>query len=142
MIWPLDTEQSRNGSFRGVLRTVEGSISECAEALWLGLPEPRGAHVEAVARHCGFTSTGQGVLRDLLYLMISEQAQYLRGIRASFGSCSDAKDAGLSMMIDNREITAEYMAARRTEARLMLKEPPVTWDDLDEEWMHLEHLLP
>jgi hypothetical protein len=74
--------------------------------------------------------------------MISEQAQYLRGIRASFGSCSDAKDAGLSMMIDNREITAEYMAARRTEARLMLKEPPVTWDDLDEEWMHLEHLLP
>ena len=137
MNWPPDEEQHRNGIFRGLLRTTERSISECADALWSSLPEPKNDSVEAVAQHCSFASTGQGVLRDLLHLMVSEQAQYLQGIRNEWGSYYDAKEPGLAMMIDNREMMAEYLAARRTEARLRLEEPPVTWNDQDEKWMHL-----
>lgn len=137
MIQPLDDEQSRNGTFRGLLRTGEGSISECAAALWASLPEPKRDSAETLARHCNFTSHGQAVLRDLLLLMFSEQAQYLQRIRAHFGSYSEAADSGIAMMIDNRVNTAWYLAARRAEARLRLEEPPVIWDQLDEEWMRL-----
>ncbi len=137
MSWPLDTEQHRNGVFRGLLRTVEGGLSEVAAALWSSLPEPKEASVEAIARQCGFDSTGQGVLRDLLYLMISEQARYLQGIRTQLGSYEEPLEAGNGMMIDNRMLNAEHLAARRAEARLMLQEPRVTYSELDEEWMHL-----
>ena len=122
MSWP-DLEQHRNGVLRGLLRTVERGVSDCAEPLWNSLPDKSDAYLEALARHCGFTSVGKDVVRDLLHLMISEQAQYLRQIHTWLGAIDNARDAGMAMMIDNRELAAEHLAARRAQARLRLEEP-------------------
>ena len=135
MSWP-ELEQHRSGVLRGMLRTVERGVSDCAEPLWNSLPEKTDAYLEALAHHCGFTSVGKDVLRDLLHLMISEQAQYLRQIHVWLGTCNDAVDTGMAMKIDNREQAAEHLAARRAQSRLRLEEPQVTYD-LDnepEEW--------
>lgn len=122
MNWP-DMEQHRNGVLRGLLRTTESEVSKCAETLWNSLPDKSDAYLKALAHHCGFTSAGKDVLRDLLHLMVSEQAQYLRQIHAGLGTYDDAADSGMAMMIDNRELAAEHLAARRAQARLRLEEP-------------------
>jgi len=121
-----DMEQHRNGVLRGLLRTVERGVSDCAEPLWKSLPDPSDAYLENLARHCGFTSVGKDVLRDLLHLMISEQAQYLRQIHAWLGPIDEAPDAGTAMKIDNREMAAEYLAAHRAQARPRLEVPEGT----------------
>lgn len=131
MKFPPSTVQERNGHIRGLLRSFESDVRECAEALWEGLPESRHSDVEAVARHCKFKSSGQEVLVELLRLMAWEQGRYLRRIRNEFGTYSGAGDTGLAMKIDQLELAAEYLAAQRAEARLNLQDPPLTWDGLE-----------
>lgn len=138
MSWAMDTVAGRNGAFRNLLRTVEHTLHERATSLWEALPDPKSQSASAIAAHYDFSAAGEGALRELLYLMIAEHAAYLQNIRAEHGGYYEATDSGQAMLIDNREQMAEHLAARRAEARFMLHEPPGTFDDLEETWMHLK----
>jgi hypothetical protein len=123
MSWAPDAEKERSGAFRSLLREVETSLTERVSAIWEWLPEPKIEHTNAIAKHCGLTSSGKGVLRDVLYIMVQEHARFRQQILAHHGDFYEA-DPGEEMFIDQQEQAAEYLAAARAEARLMLKPLP------------------
>ena len=121
--WDLATSSGRDGAFRNLLRTVHDSVDARAREFADG------------SSGGGDLSDRLGVVTDLLYLMIHEHAVYRHNLRASLGAYEAATDQGQAMMIDNRELMAEHLAAARAEARMMLQPVPHAWPDVDEKWM-------
>ena len=136
MTWDFDAEQGRSAAFRSLLREVEASLNERVNVIWEWLPEPKVKHAEAIAKHCGFTSSGKGVLRDLLYLMINEHATYRQQIIAQHGDICEA--ISNEMFIDQQEQIAEHLASTRASARLRLESLPNDWRGYKEPWMTID----
>lgn len=137
MGWEMSTLQGRDGALRNLLRgRGEGLEARCDE-FWAWLPEPKPERALAIARRSGFQSDGPDVVRDVLTLMLKEHDGYRAGIEGCWGTCDAAEDQGEAMMIDNREMMAEHLAARRAEARLNLLVVPRHWEPTSEAWMQL-----
>ena len=126
MGWACETEPGRNGAFRNLLRNIHGIVEERAKDVTSGLGSS--------APQLGADDVGE--MLDILYAMISDHARYRSNLRKQLGDFYDPRIAGNGMMIDNREQAAEHLAAVRAEARLCGRQPPETWHDMDEEWMH------
>lgn len=126
MGWAYETEQGRNGAFRNLLQSIHNVVEERAKEVASGLG--------SFAPRLG--EDGVGEMLDILYAMISDHARYRSNLRKQLGDYYDPKNHENGMMIDIREQAAEYLAAARAEARLCGRQPPETWHDMDEEWMH------
>ena len=127
MSWAFETAKGRDGAFRNLLRAVHGQVEARAKELSEGIGE--------LPLRGGADKVGEIV--DLLYSMIFEHAQYRHNLREQLGDYYAAEDTCEAMMIDNRELIAEHLAAVRAEARLTGQAIPATWPDVDEQWMHI-----
>lgn len=137
MGWEMSTLQGRDGALRNLLRGRGEGLEVRCDEFWAWLPEPKPERALAIARRSGFQSAGPDVVRDVLTLMLKEHDGYRAGIEGCWGTCDDAKDQGQAMMIDNREMMAEHLAARRAECRLTVMPVPRHWEPTSEAWMQL-----
>lgn len=129
--------QSLDGALRNLLRGTEFTLAERAQEYWDSLPEPKLERATGIAQRWGLNSTGRGVVRDLLYLMLAEQAEFRRNILRDHGDCYEQREPGMGMFIDHQEQMAEYLASARAIARLALEEPPKDWRGFHQPWMDL-----
>lgn len=137
MGWEMSTLKGRDGALRNLLRGRGAELeARCAE-FWAWLPEPKHETALAIARRSGLRSDGPDVVREVLTLMLREHAGYRAAIEGCWGTCNAADDQGEAMMIDNREMMAEHLAARRAECRLTIMPVPRHWEPTSEAWMQL-----
>ncbi len=87
----FSTANGRDGAFRSLIMSVENKVAFQVSGFWDGLPELREQWNQELVELNSPQISSKAFLRDLLFLMIAEHAEFRRRIQLEYGSFENAE---------------------------------------------------